>query len=705
MLVTRHVRFHEDIPATDGESTAITTRPFPLAIHDDLDTDDDDVEGELPDVNAPHAFPDATPDPDQALLEGGWAYDGIQDDAGHTGVNTPTEHPTTTPIEQEPSELEVAESEPVDESNIGHGKIDLAGRSLRHTSRIDYSKNGTTHARDAGVYQAEAADVFLADLAVDHVTPTTYAEAMASPDRDKWIEAMQSEINDHQARNTITPTVVPVGTKVIKTKFIFKIKEHADGTIDKYKARLVAQGFKQSPADYDYTETFSPTLRYELLRLVVAVCTYHRSPDTPWVLHAADAVTAYLNAQAKGTTYVTVPELWEQQSKVSVPNGKRLAGLVNRALNGLVPSGRDWYDELDNTLIEFKWRRLTKTWCIYIRDIHGYTEIIASYVDDFIIACGSSDPDAPKRIIEELGAKYDFKYLGPVTQHLGIQVSQTNEHTYLHLEKYIMDASRRFGIEQTAVTPIATEDEATRNDDSTPLNKKGASLYRSITGTLMFASNTARPDIAYAVQRLTRAMSNPTEYDMIAAKRVLSYLSGTARFGIRFSSASFIKEHGLHHLQAYSDANWAGCIKTRKSTSGYAAYAAGGLICWSAALQPIVAQSSCESEFIALAELSKVILYLQAVMSEILDRPKICYQVYADNQGAIDLSKNDVFHRRSKHIDVRYFFIRECVNKGAFKLDYVRTEENVADGFTKPLTKAKFKEFVKHFLIKCNSDK
>jgi len=290
-------------------------------------------------------------------------------------------------------------------------------------------------------------------------------------------------------------------------------------------------------------------------------------------------VTAYLNAQAKGTTYVTVPELWEQQSRSFVPNGHRLAGLVDRALTGLVPSSRDWYDELDSTLIEFKWRRLTKTWCIYIRDIHGYTEIIASYVDDFIIACGSSDPDAPKRIIEDLGAKYAFKYLGPVTQHLGIQVSQTNEHTYLHLEKYIMDASRRFGIEQVAATPIAADDEATCADDSPPLNKKQASLYRSITGTLLFASNTARPDIVYAVQRLTRAMSSPTEHDLAAAKRVLSYLHCTARFGIRFSSARFIKEHGLHHLHAYCDANWAGCIKTRKPTSGYAAYAAGGLLC------------------------------------------------------------------------------------------------------------------------------
>ena len=98
-------------------------------------------------------------------------------------------------------------------------------------------------------------------------------------------------------------------------------------------------------------------------------------------------------------------------------------------------------------------------------------------------------------------------------------------------------------------------------------------------------------------------------------------------------------------------------------------------------------------------------LYLQDIMAEILDCPKVSFTLYADNQGAIALSKNDVFHCRSKHIDVRHFFIRDCVNKGAFKLDYVSTEKNVADGFTKPLPKTKFAEFIKHFLVECPSAK
>ena len=699
-LVTRHVRFHERVPGSVDRDEA-PDLPFQIA-----DATADDADEQLDDGGYVDDDDDGYgPGRGDAVLEGGsdWL---LRDNSPVSGERRPantSDSPSTTEVDQpehdhaSPGHLndEIVDQED-DHTVMPTPKQDLAGRTLRSVPRLDYSNDGTQ--------VKHGARALLADLASDHAVPATYAQAIASPDRENWIAAMMQEIAHHKARDTITVTAVPANTKVIKAKWIFKIKEHSDGTVASYKARIVAQGFRQTPADYDYGETFSPTLRYELLRAIIAVATYHRCPDAPWTIHAADAVTAYLNAKAKGTTYVTVPELWIDDEQTNVPDGMRLGGLVNKALNGLIPSGRDWYDELDATLKERGWTRLTKTWCIYTRFTKGYPEILGSYVDDFIIACGSSDPDAPKLIINELRKSYEFKHLGPVERHLGIQIKQGPDSTFLHLEKYILDAAREFGVTQAYPVPIVYHHAPPADDESAPsplLSKTQASRFRSLTGTLLFAYNTCRPDIAFAVQMLARAMSKPTESDMVAAKRVLGYLYGTASHGITYHSGLVVVKNGLRHNVAYSDADWATCPVSRKSTSGYIIYLAGGPVSYRSSKQPIVANSSCESEFVAIADTAKEVIYVQDIIAEIIGCTPPVFTVYVDNQGAIDLSKNDVFHRRSKHIDVRYFFIRDCVAKKAFKLAWVPTDDNVADGFTKALSNAKFSKFVAHFLTPC----
>ena len=698
-LVTRHVRFHEvvpprataDEPLAPPEGAPLLPPPASDDVGDDFGLADFPIQGG---DGADFASDD---DADDAAMNSAAAAIGNSDPS----MDLPDDDEPPPDLEDVPPGAydepeETPRTNPAPRADLAADpapRVDLAGRTLRSTARLDYTKDGT---------RIKQADALLADLAIHHTVPNTYEEAIASPDADKWIEAMQLEIAEHQSRQTISPVPVPKGTKVIKAKFIFKIKEHPDGTVAKYKARLVAQGFRQSPEDYSFAETFSPTIRYELVRLLIAMSTYHRTADTSWTLFQGDAVTAYLNARAKGKTYVTVPKLWADSLNVTVPADHILAGLVVRALPGLIPSGRDWNDELHDTLISIGFHRLEKAWCIYVRCDNGYPEIVAFYVDDFICAAGTSDPKAGDRILQELGQFYNIKRLGPVDQYLGMQILQKPDATFVHLEKYILDAARKFDIDRTESTPIAVTTQLPDAEASPLLSKTDTSKFRSLTGTLLFAYNSCRPDIAFAVHLLARAMSKPSERDFVAAKRVLSYLLGTARHGLVFYTSKKIAELGLRHNEADSDASYASCLKTRKSVSGYAMFIAGGLSSYGTHLQGIVSQSSCEAELVAAAECSKEVLFIKDVVEEIFGSASTSkFTLRIDNQGTIDLIKNAIHHRRTKHIDIRYFAIRDAVAKGAFQIRWVPTDENVADGFTKALPAPKFNAFVSHFLVPC----
>eukprot|EP00965_Chrysotila_dentata_P185853 6135887-Pleurochrysis_carterae.AAC.1 len=201
------------------------------------------------------------------------------------------------------------------------------------------------------------------------------------------------------------------------------------------------------------------------------------------------------------------------------------------------------------------------------------------------------------------------------------------------------------------------------------------SSYQSLVGALLYCSTQTRPDVAYAVGMLCRAMSCPTPELLEAARRVLMYLSHHRSVGLRF-------EKSQRPLEGFSDSDWA----TKHSTSGYVFMYNQAAISWSSKKQPSVALSSCEAEIIAASEATKEAVYLRALFTDLgfaADEPT---SLSLDNKSAIDLAYNPEHHQRSKHIDRRHFFVRERVEAHDITIPFVCSTANLADFFTKPLT-------------------
>lgn len=211
-------------------------------------------------------------------------------------------------------------------------------------------------------------------------------------------------------------------------------------------------------------------------------------------------------------------------------------------------------------------------------------------------------------------------------------------------------------------------------------------LYRSVIGSLRYLVNT-RPDIAHAVGIVSRFMETPSTHHWAAVKQILRYIRGTLGYGCRYQAG-----HGKVKLVGYTDSDHAGDTEDRKSTSGNVFFIGNNLVTWSSQKQKIVALSSCEAEYVAAAVAACQGVWLSRLISEMLGRPQAKFKLFVDNQAAIALSKNPVHHDRSKHIDIKYHYIRDCVEKGQVEVDHIRTREQIADALTKALGRVVFVE-------------
>jgi hypothetical protein len=208
--------------------------------------------------------------------------------------------------------------------------------------------------------------------------------------------------------------------------------------------------------------------------------------------------------------------------------------------------------------------------------------------------------------------------------------------------------------------------------------------YQRAVGSLMYVATSTRPDISFSVATLSQFMRNPGSTHWEAAKRVLHYLKGTSDYGITLGTTD-------GGLEAYVDADWASQAH-RHSMSGYVVLLNGGPVAWSARKQPLITLSTAEAEYIALTTVAREVLYLQLLVGELYEPVTLPTPVYCDNQAAIALASNNKFHSRTKHIDLRYHFVRDHVKNGTFGLHYCPTDDNVADAFTKALPRPRLQK-------------
>lgn len=510
--------------------------------------------------------------------------------------------------------------------------------------------------------------------------PWTYQEAINREDSYKWKVAMDEEIEQLEKKQTWKWVPLPKDRKAISSKWVYKIKENADGSIERYKARLVARGFSQEYG-IDYSETFAPVVRSTTKRIMMAI-----AATEGWKLKQLDIKSAFVNATVTEDIYMKPPEGMKVKKD---KDGNVLYLKLQRALYGLKQAGRNWYENLVQWLLSQKFIRSKVDPCLFVRSrnkTNGYLAI-SCYVDD-LDALVEKDSDY-QEFLEELKRKYEISDLGDLDWSLGINVHQQNGQVKINQEKYINDMLSKYNMRDCKEQSVpALESKLTKNDspengsiNQVEMKKKP---YRNLVGSLLYSAIWTRPDITYAVSACSRYLENPGEAHWIAAKRILRYLKGTKSLGIEFNYSRGLELYG------YCDADWASDLDSRRSTTGYVFILAGGSISWKVKVQPTVALSSAEAEYMALSAATQEAIYLRNLMKDLGYELKEATTLFQDNQACISMAKNPTNHQRRKHIDIKYHFINEAIENHQIRIVYCKSEDMHADIFTKPLSKTKF---------------
>lgn len=322
--------------------------------------------------------------------------------------------------------------------------------------------------------------------------------------------------------------------------------------------------------------------------------------------------------------------------------------------------------------------------CLFIKKEELSTLLLALYVDDGIIAC--NDDSMKDVFIDNLKREFDIT-VKPANYFLGLEIeSCDNGSVRVSQEAYAKKVLEKFGMNDChpVSTPIIKETVEPGKDMQEASNLKEFP-YRQAVGALMYLMTGTRPDIAYAVGVVSRSLENPTPSDVIKVKRIFRYLKGTLDYAIIYKS-----KHKKHIIEGYSDADHGGDENTGRSTTGIVCLCAGGAVSWLSQRQSSVAISTTEAEIVAASEAAKEVIWLKRLYEEVIELKSIPV-LYVDNEAAIRLAQNPEFHRRTKHIRIRHFFVRELVMEEEIEVLKIATSVQPADLMTKPLFKPRLK--------------
>ncbi|KAL2235828.1 UNVERIFIED_CONTAM: Retrovirus-related Pol polyprotein from transposon TNT 1-94 [Sesamum indicum] len=513
-------------------------------------------------------------------------------------------------------------------------------------------------------------------LNVENLEPSTYEEALESTNSKEWITAMNEEIKALKENNTWVLVSKPKNASIVDCKWVFKIKE--ENNVKRFKARLVAKGFTQKEG-IDFTEIFSPVVKFTTVRILLALVAHF-----DWELKQMDVKTAFLHGNLDEQIYMSQPHGF-----VDKKNPKHVC-LLKRSLYGLKQSPRQWNKKFDQFMHSLDLKNSAYDPCLYFKHENNVPLFLVLYVDDMLIA--SPSLDMIKNLQHHLCKNFEMKDLGNAKKILGMNIerSRTKSTIFLNQTSYIQSILEKFSMENSkpSSVPLAAHFQLSKDlcpKTESEKDKMKNVPYSNAIGSVMYLMVSTRPDIAYAVSCLSRYMSNPGTSHWEAVKYLFRYLNGTKNVGITFSKNS----DGVE-LKGFVDSNYANDKDSRKSTTSYIFTLCNACISWKSQLQSIVALSTTEAEYIATTEAIKEALWLKGLISEIgFLKNKLV--VYSDSQSSIQLCKNPVFHYRTKHIDVRYHFIRDVINNGIINLEKVKSEENPADMGTKCLAIEKFK--------------
>ena len=501
--------------------------------------------------------------------------------------------------------------------------------------------------------------------------PQTIDEALKSDQAKERKAAADSEYESLIANDTWELVELPSGRKPIGCKWVFKVKHTSDGKVERFKGRLVAKGYAQKHG-IDYEETFSPVVRFSSIRSLLAFAV-----QNDMLIHQMDVVSAFLYGKLSEEIYMEQPDGYVVDGK------ENLVCRLKKSLYGLKQSPRCWYSALKEYIELIKFQQSDADPCVYVRT-EGSMTVVAVYVDDLILIAETMDE--MKKVKESLATKFRMTDMGKLHYCLGITIVQDEDKKclWLHQNQYVQNVLEKYSLTEAKVvsTPADLSVRLEKNDGVSA--EVDPIVYQSMVGSLLYAACATRPDIAHAVGAVAKFCSKPTEAHQTAVKRIFKYLKGSASLALKYQKLE------ADTLIGYCDADWAGDQDDRHSTSGNMFLMAGGPISWLSKKQALVALSTSEAEYVALCTATQEATWLRRLLADLKVTTSEPTVVMEDNQGAIAIAKNPMAHARTKHIDIRYHYVREAVQKGVVELRYCPTAQMIADLLTKPLPRGRF---------------
>ncbi|CCA73545.1 hypothetical protein PIIN_07498 [Serendipita indica DSM 11827] len=500
--------------------------------------------------------------------------------------------------------------------------------------------------------------------------PTTLGEALKRPDGDKYVQAAIEEVRAHLENGTWKLVRLPQGKKAIGSRWVFKIKRDADGSISKYKGRIVAKGYAQREG-IDYTETFAPTARFGALRTIIALAALE-----DWELESVDISTAFLNGEIDAEVYMRKPEGVEFEGY----EGTSWVLQLLKGLYGIKQGPRIWSVKLHAVLSEIGFKRLESDHSVFIYERDSVKIIVPVHVDDLLLASKSSK--AIQTVKDELKARFKIHDQGPTSFLLGVKLERNRQSHTISLSQpaYIEQILEAYEMKDCngADTPMVEKPLLSAKDSPQTEQEKAemqAIPYREALGKLIYLATATRPDISYDT-----------------LKRVLRYLRKTTNYKLTYG----LKPESDELFTTHSDADLGGNADNTRSTAGFVMSIGGGAVMWSSRLQRHTSLSSTESEYTTASATGCEMIWMRAFLDEIgYDVASTPSTLYVDNASAIQVAKNPEHQSTMKHVHRSFNWIRERVANNEIRVAHVPGAVNVADIFTKPLGRIKFEQFVK----------
>ena len=546
----------------------------------------------------------------------------------------------------------------------------------------------------------------------DIPNPKNYAEAMQSEFQEFWNAAIAEEIANLKAYDVFRFEILPPGVKPINCRYVFKVKINQQGLVDRFKARLVVQGFRQR-FGVDYLKTHASVCKMQTFRYQMAHAAQHDLKH-----EIIDVKSAYLEAKMKLPVYINIP---------GHPAPPGMAARLLKSLYGTKQAGRNWHQTIV-PLLTSKWNftQSAADPCMFFH----YTSkddycVLCLFVDDFSITSTRTHTKSRDTFMKLIQEKFHTSKSDDDNVYLGIRCRRLGPHKiFLDQSLYIEDFLHMYGFKN--VRPVATP------TSGLPLSKTQCPVeqsekdamskhpYRQIIGSLRYLEQCTRPDISFALNRLSRYQVNPGLPHWNELKHLVRYVASTIKHGILFGKNGYPMHATLQHdlsgpLECFVDSDHAADKDTRRSCTSYVFFSRGGPISWRSRLQSSTAMSTCEAEFMAASDAACENAWLRRLIGEFTDlnttringllvpqdiaAPRLSSQFFdnevptrfnEDNIGCIQSSEDPVLHGRMKHVDIRYHRLKEFVSLGQCKLLYVPTSRQIGDMGTKVLPKKTF---------------